>query len=293
MNNTEILEEFSVCNDHKIVKGKRSKRLRPSSSAPSSGGGEIDFSSLLSTPTSSSGISTTTEEDGDVANCLILLARGGLRTGEENVERTENRSGNRRFTETATATMIHGGEAGINVYECRTCSRTFPSFQALGGHRAGHKKPKQVVDDDRKKYPQTEAAAEIEAGEGKFITSDAVTRPIPTRLPNRCLIVGNKPKIHECSICGSEFASGQALGGHMRRHRSAAISVNTTKSPNTDGSSRDEIGEKRRNMMLEFDLNLPAAQEDDRCDTEFQDDFVSNQQTCIVFSAAALVDCHY
>ncbi|KAL6566845.1 hypothetical protein OROMI_015249 [Orobanche minor] len=283
MNNTEISEEFSVYNDHKIVKGKRSKRLRPSSSVPSSGGGEIGFGSLPSTPTSSSGISTTTEEDGDVANCLILLARGGLRTGEEDVERTEN-----RFTETATATMIHGGEAGTYVYECRTCSRTFPSFQALGGHRAGHKKPKLVIDDDRKKYPQT--AAEFEAGEGKFITSDAVARPIPTRLPNRCLNIGNKPKIHECSICGSEFASGQALGGHMRRHRSAAISVNTTKIAN---SSQDEIGEKRRNMMLELDLNLPAPQEDDRRDTEFQDDFVSNQQTGIVFSAASLVGCHY
>ncbi|KAK7853035.1 zinc finger protein zat11 [Quercus suber] len=25
--------------------------------------------------------------------------------------------------------------------------------------------------------------------------------------------------MHECSICGLEFAMGQALGGHMRRHR--------------------------------------------------------------------------
>ncbi|KAL6516708.1 hypothetical protein OROGR_020013 [Orobanche gracilis] len=284
MNNTEILEEFPVYNDHR----KRSKRLRPSSSAPSSGGGEIDFGSLPSTPTSSSGISTTTEEDG--ANCLILLSRGGQRAGEEDVERTENRLESRRFTETATATMIHGGKAGTYVYECRTCSRTFPSFQALGGHRAGHKKPKPVTDDDRKKYPPPPpASAEFEAGEGKFITSDAVARPIPTRLPNRCLNVGNKPKIHECSICGSEFASGQALGGHMRRHRSAAISVNTTKSANTDSSSRNETVEKGRNMMLELDLNLPAP-DDDRRDMEFQDDFVSNQKTGIVFSAAALVD---
>ncbi|GAB2241234.1 hypothetical protein Droror1_Dr00018009 [Drosera rotundifolia] len=28
-----------------------------------------------------------------------------------------------------------------------------------------------------------------------------------------------KAKTHECSICRAEFAIGQALGGHMRHHR--------------------------------------------------------------------------
>ncbi|KAK8942412.1 Zinc finger protein ZAT11 [Platanthera zijinensis] len=28
------------------------------------------------------------------------------------------------------------------VFECKTCRRQFPSFQALGGHRASHKKPR-------------------------------------------------------------------------------------------------------------------------------------------------------
>uniref|UniRef100_A0ACD5YMC7 Uncharacterized protein n=1 Tax=Avena sativa TaxID=4498 RepID=A0ACD5YMC7_AVESA len=28
------------------------------------------------------------------------------------------------------------------VFECKTCNRQFPSFQALGGHRASHKKPR-------------------------------------------------------------------------------------------------------------------------------------------------------
>ncbi|TKY52837.1 Zinc finger protein ZAT11 [Spatholobus suberectus] len=72
-------------------------------------------------------------------------------------------------------------------FECRTCKRKFSSFQALGGHRASHKKPKLDVKE-----------------QGKFLR------------------LGNKPKKHECSICGQEFPLGQALGGHMKRHRIAA-----------------------------------------------------------------------
>ncbi|GFP89178.1 zinc finger protein zat5, partial [Phtheirospermum japonicum] len=73
----------------------------------------------------------------------------------------------------------------IYIYECKTCSRTFPSLQALGDHRASHKKPKTTI------------------------------------VANKILYnIENKSKFHECSICRSEIASGQAFGGHMRRHRS-------------------------------------------------------------------------
>ncbi|CAD6210661.1 unnamed protein product [Miscanthus lutarioriparius] len=72
------------------------------------------------------------------------------------------------------------------VFECKTCNRQFPSFQALGGHRASHKKPR--------------------LADGGV---DAAAAEPP------------KPKVHGCSICGLEFAIGQALGGHMRRHRAA------------------------------------------------------------------------
>ncbi|KAL5711035.1 hypothetical protein ACHQM5_021534 [Ranunculus cassubicifolius] len=71
-----------------------------------------------------------------------------------------------------------------HVFECKTCNRYFASFQALGGHRASHKKPR------------------LMPGE------DTMNQGTPVL----------KTKTHECSICGLEFAIGQALGGHMRRH---------------------------------------------------------------------------
>ncbi|KAM3229384.1 hypothetical protein ACQJBY_060315 [Aegilops geniculata] len=39
----------------------------------------------------------------------------------------------------------HGAAAPASperAFECKTCNRRFPSFQALGGHRASHKKPR-------------------------------------------------------------------------------------------------------------------------------------------------------
>ncbi|KAI3461365.1 hypothetical protein Pfo_018028 [Paulownia fortunei] len=284
----EILEEFTGSNDQMIVKGKRTKRPRPSSSTSSSGGGGGGefYNSLVSSPTTSSGISTSTEEDEDMANCLILLARGSSPPQvEEGIKAAENKFSSRKFTEMATTT---NGKVGIYVYECKTCNRTFPSFQALGGHRASHKKPKPTTtDNDQKKSPPP-PPDDQEEEEGQFTRFNTITPPPSTQLPNKsCHNDQNKPKIHECSICGSEFASGQALGGHMRRHRPApSASTRTGTSIDNDSSSHD-VGEKPRNMLA-LDLNLPAPPEDDKFHQ-----FPPKQQPHLVFSAASLVDCHY
>ncbi|XP_055836020.1 zinc finger protein ZAT11-like [Solanum dulcamara] len=70
----------------------------------------------------------------------------------------------------------------INDFECKTCNKHFPSFQALGGHCASHKKQPRLL--------------------GEFVVQ-----------------TNKKNKMHKCSICDMEFSLGQALGGHMRRHR--------------------------------------------------------------------------
>ncbi|XP_062172816.1 zinc finger protein ZAT11-like [Alnus glutinosa] len=95
----------------------------------------------------------------EMANCLMLLSK----VGQIDVAKNPR----------------------TRAFVCKTCDRQFPSFQALGGHRASHKKPRLIAGDLFHHTPTSPA----------------------------------KPKTHECSVCGLEFAIGQALGGHMRRHR--------------------------------------------------------------------------
>ncbi|XP_073146558.1 zinc finger protein ZAT5 [Henckelia pumila] len=282
MMNMEIMDDFAASNDQIVVKGKRTKRPRPSCSTTSSGGGGEIWSSTLSSPATSSGISTSTEEDEDMANCLILLARGGFPPGDM---AAPEKFSSRKFTEMAATE--NGSKVGIFVYECKTCSRTFPSFQALGGHRASHKKPKSAAENDRKKLLSPDDYRDEEEEEGKFTGLHHIIAP-PTSselMAHKTLQLGSKPKIHECSICGSEFASGQALGGHMRRHRSAP---NTSPPP----PPPHDVGEKPRKNALALDLNLPAPPEDDHRETNLNQ-FPASQQRRLVLSAATLVDCHY
>nr|VDD12857.1 unnamed protein product [Brassica oleracea] len=85
------------------------------------------------------------EEDLDIASCLILLSQGHslpqlkIPNHETNNNNTYKFS-SRRFLETSSSNG--GGKADSYVYQCKTCDWTFSSFQALGGHRASHKKHK-------------------------------------------------------------------------------------------------------------------------------------------------------
>ncbi|MCD7448471.1 hypothetical protein HAX54_042605 [Datura stramonium] len=107
-------------------------------------------------------------------------------------------------------------------YECKTCKKLFESFQALGGHRASHKKPKLVTGVD----------------------------PIKS-----------KKKKHICSYCGEEFTLGQALGGHMRKHRDKLKEQDTDDKSAEFLKAGEEInlGSKKK---LFLDLNLTPYEND-------------------------------
>ncbi|KAM0856745.1 hypothetical protein ACQ4PT_048917 [Festuca glaucescens] len=132
------------------------------------------------------------------------------------------------------------------VFECKTCSRQFPTFQALGGHRASHKRP-------RLHLQQQHAPGDGDDGAALCLGRRTVTPlPPPPRQPAR-------PRAHECPVCGLEFAVGQALGGHMRRHRAEAESASPGAKAAPGAASCGDAG------GVCLDLNLTPSENCAKC----------------------------
>lgn len=247
-----------------------------------SGGGFGSYGSVSSGTTSEDVYdSTDHQEDEDMANCLILLAQGDAPRQPLQWNDPMESFGVRKFSETAT------GKGGFYVHKCKTCNRTFPSFQALGGHRASHKKPKAMVGQEIRKAPITPFT---ECPEEARFKSSSFSPSKPVQTANIKGMHSNKAKIHECSICGLEFMSGQALGGHMRRHRAStssqvAMSIDAISTTMEAESQHVEI--KPRNI-LSLDLNLPAPEEETTLKLT-----TAQQSGLVLISSPALVDCHY
>ncbi|KAM3279456.1 hypothetical protein ACQJBY_046677 [Aegilops geniculata] len=88
-------------------------------------------------------------------------------------------------------------------FVCKTCGRSFPSFQALGGHRTSHLRGRNGL------------ALGLAAGSDQPATRKTT----------------DQKRAHRCHICGLEFEMGQALGGHMRRHRDDAVATTAQAPP--------------------------------------------------------------
>ncbi|KAK6938595.1 hypothetical protein RJ641_032103 [Dillenia turbinata] len=160
--------------------------------------------------------SQPTEEEY-LALCLIMLARGGTNANSERTPSPQPPS-QPSLTETPKVTS----------YKCSVCDKAFPSYQALGGHKASHRKLSSA------------------GGEDHSTASSNTTATVTT--------VSSGGRSHECSICHKSFPSGQALGGHKRCHYEGGSGGNS-------GITSSEGAGSTLSHQRDFDLNLPAFPE--------------------------------
>ncbi|OEL15778.1 hypothetical protein BAE44_0023203 [Dichanthelium oligosanthes] len=137
----------------------------------------------------------------------------------------------------------HGGGArtGGRVFQCKTCGRRFPTFQALGGHRASHTRPRPYYAAAGLRRVTTTLEAAHDEGE-----------------------CAAGPSVHGCPVCGLEFAVGQALGGHMRRHRPTAA-AGTLRSGDATSVEGEDVGAGCAAGGICLDLNLAPSENCAKC----------------------------
>lgn len=270
-----------------IVKGKRTKRrqrLSPTHVEAAmmtialSCGGIDDNGLLLSSPSSTVDMeenSTSEHQEEDMADCLILLARGNV------PRQVEDEKGGQEVCDSDTDGKRKGC---VQSYKCKTCGRTFTSFQALGGHRSSHmKKPKSM---GQQKLVKSSPKKDCDNDPGHVLGHSSTK-----------MRVGHDNvdmKMRECSICGLQFKSGQALGGHMRRHRALNAGSHLVSVTSLEVTLRTD--QKRPGNILPLDLNLPAPEHDvDHYGSQIHhfSPAASRQTSPMLSAAATLVECLY
>ncbi|KAL3734913.1 hypothetical protein ACJRO7_024136 [Eucalyptus globulus] len=171
-------------------------------------------------------------EDEYLALCLIMLARGGAGR-----------------TLPPPPPPAVSSEAAKVTYRCPVCDKGFPSYQALGGHKASHRK-----------HASSAANGAAAGGDDQPTTSSTSAATTSS---------GVSGKVHECSICHKSFPTGQALGGHKRCHYEAPAPASfsapsAAAAPAASGVSVSEgVGSTHTQSQghREFDLNIPALPE--------------------------------
>ncbi|KAK9742778.1 hypothetical protein RND81_03G196800 [Saponaria officinalis] len=181
-----------------------------------------------------SSVSDVTSEE-DVAFCLMMLSRDKWSGHVDQIEcNNVDLSCNNSCDDKNTLV-----KSQRKKYKCDTCNKVFRSYQALGGHRASHKKTRVSIIENLKEHDHDVVVGVVKEEE---------------------------KKIHECPICFRVFASGQALGGHKRSHviKSDSVVENSVK-------SREIVKKfKKEKIVVEnlIDLNLPATIDDVDVDVE-------------------------
>jgi len=108
--------------------------------------------------------------------------------------------------------------ASDKKHECPTCGKSFPTYQALGGHMSSHVKVKTGARHDDL------AAAQAMHNILSHRNQSAVSVVVAGASIGAAAALGQDLHLqedvqpHVCTECHMTFPSGQALGGHKRKH---------------------------------------------------------------------------
>lgn len=162
-------------------------------------------------------------DDEYLAFCLLMLARGRIPSDPA----ADGANSMLSLAPPAPPTLKLS-------YSCSVCSKVFSSYQALGGHKASHRKSDG-------------------GGSGGENLSSAAATVVSTSSG------GGGGRTHQCSICLKCFPTGQALGGHKRRHYDGGSGNNSNSA--AAGSDGNGSSLTQTTHIRDFDLNVPALPE--------------------------------
>ncbi|KAI3414618.1 uncharacterized protein J3R85_016029 [Psidium guajava] len=137
-------------------------------------------------------------------------------------------------------------------FKCMTCNKTFPTFQALGGHRSSHNKERGIV-----QPPEASLSTGASGTEKKLVLSPKIL-VVET---NNCArsFAQEDFMTHMCEICCKKFPTGQALGGHKRCHWVGQ----TEGPPSSEVVSPGDQASQSGPRALAFDLNEPPPTDEE------------------------------
>ncbi|CAI9101319.1 OLC1v1038613C1 [Oldenlandia corymbosa var. corymbosa] len=251
--------------------------------------------------------SSESDEDLLMAKCLVDLANSGVDQADEPDQEScasasKDDDQGRNHNNPVTAYFNHypssnryndiidkpnkstnASSKGNGLFECKACKKVFNSHQALGGHRASHKKVKGCYAAKQDQIDDNLTADDQDViTHDEFFPSKQSSHHSSFQYEQGSTINGGgggggssrrKSKVHECTICHRVFSTGQALGGHKRCHW---ITSNSAQEPNTsplvklqfhdhvDHQITTHQGSSTPTTLLNksetvLDLNIPAS----------------------------------
>ncbi|KAK3015090.1 hypothetical protein RJ639_006652 [Escallonia herrerae] len=221
------------------------------------------------------------EEDLALAKCLMALSNARVDPCDVEPEEScasASRDEDRRHSMAAFLAPLDrplplDKAKGIakGTFECKACKKVFNSHQALGGHRASHKKVKGCFAARNDQFEDSLADDDLITHD-EFFPSKSTSSYQFDHGPSTTTLAGDlrkKSKVHKCSICHRIFASGQALGGHKRCHWLTSNSPEASSFAKYHQFHHDDMEHiHQRPVVPQFteseslDLNLPAPRED-------------------------------